>query len=365
MENIFNAANYVAQLTDMTNLLLQKVLYFSHAVHLSALDQPLFQNANFQKFERGPCDKAVWKAHLEDRRGAIKPVIRQGVQAPKSFLCREILKMVYNRLKGLSDDALSERTHGSVYRRLAENQSYSEEDLRAAIAEDKDYEGMQVDLFYNLLGFSVFDRVKLEKAAKADGTSLVLYMRRLFIAHMDRVRFLGWDTENTPEERILVEKKQAESCGMTFVEHVLNCYRTWKYYLRYGILIPRMKSRRTETKYRSNATVCDLLINVSNNLFIHMRLNHCLHFPFAVATPVSKRKRRRMWRRSVAAVATMLRQLPASLRSGMTIYPTGAICTFVCSVQNETPRCLGESQGCASWLRTFLAFSSPRATREN
>lgn len=53
--------------------------------------------------------------------------------------------------------------------------------------------------------------------------------------HKEGLQYLGWDID---EQTLQVEKQTARECGITFVEHVSNCYRSWKHFCKHGILVP-------------------------------------------------------------------------------------------------------------------------------
>jgi uncharacterized phage-associated protein len=110
MEDIISVANYALDLLEsVSTMKLQKIVYYSQALHLVKYDEPIFDD-DFEAWVNGPVAPKLFNAH----RGRF--VIEKGFFGSEkcsqlSEVSRSCVDHVYTCLKNETGAALSELTH--------------------------------------------------------------------------------------------------------------------------------------------------------------------------------------------------------------------------------------------------------------
>jgi uncharacterized phage-associated protein len=144
------AAAVLARLGRMETMRLQKLVYYSQAWHLAALDAPLFPDT-IHAWRDGPVTRTLWEQHSRQRTVASWPAGDVDRLSDKSAALIGLVCQVYGDLSG---DDLSELTHGELPWRQARQGIPDDRSSRAVIRHE------DLKSFYRtrtLAGLSVAD----------------------------------------------------------------------------------------------------------------------------------------------------------------------------------------------------------------
>jgi len=117
MANVFNVATYFIQLAhsnldnQITNLKLQKLVYYSQAWSMVFRHQPMFSD-QIEAWRRGPVVPNLWEKYADYRNSTIpKPSESEEIDLVFTGEEKCVLDLVWNRYGRLSAIELSELTH--------------------------------------------------------------------------------------------------------------------------------------------------------------------------------------------------------------------------------------------------------------
>ena len=117
-------ANFLLDLAEqdgkeVSNLVLQKLVYFAHGRHLHVTGQPLV-NGEFEAWEYGPVHTHVYHAFkehgkrpIDTRAVAVNPVTQEQRAIPPvaDAFARDVIKSIYDALKSRSPTSLVALSH--------------------------------------------------------------------------------------------------------------------------------------------------------------------------------------------------------------------------------------------------------------
>ena len=153
----------------MSNLRMQKLLYFAQGFSLNILGRPLLADATFQRWDDGPVEPEVYAVYKHFK-GDYAPV-RMCKVPPSRWSCDQLdSKTLLDGLSALfigsADSAMSDRTHlHEPWKNHVRNQVYTEDEIKTAVAADASYREEAISLLLSLCSFEK-DRKEHEENAK-------------------------------------------------------------------------------------------------------------------------------------------------------------------------------------------------------
>jgi len=119
MNTCFQVANYFLKCQDeeagdlMSNLKLQKLVYYAQGFHLAITDTPLFQEP-IEAWEHGPVCPALYQKYKQYKAGAIPIPYDEETWEIFTEKTREVLAMVYGYYGQFSAWKLRDITHDDI-----------------------------------------------------------------------------------------------------------------------------------------------------------------------------------------------------------------------------------------------------------
>jgi len=135
MASVKNVANYILSLSNpdvgdyISNLKLQKLLYYAQGYHLAIFNKPLFED-EIEAWEYGPVVRSMYYAFRESGSSAIEPPSKID-DSEFSDDQKDLLKEVYDVLGQFSALKLMDMTHKEPpWRNTPKNNTISHAELK-------------------------------------------------------------------------------------------------------------------------------------------------------------------------------------------------------------------------------------------